>query len=858
MKHLLRRLHLTTPHGDGHTAAERTPGRPDSGRADQLPRLQHSEPGSQTSLASSGGSANHLSSLSRSNSFGANDFYDSEVPVFLKQEEEYQLELAKALSMSVAGDVAVRSDPAASIDDADVAAAKRESLGKPGTAAHRQAEALSYRYWSDNHLEYRDRVPDGFYDVFGEFLELVEYGAMPALPDLQRLKPVNGDSREVLLVDHSNDTALCKLEEIAVDMVVMLPNNATKAQSLAQLVSERCGGSFSAEPNLREKWFLDASREKQKCRSVVLHIGSIHYGLLRHRALLFKVLADAVGLPARVLRGEFYTGQEDGAMVIVQVEDGGEYVLDLLAEPGMLSILEHRRGLQKIRSPRLPSTALAAAGEVRRRQPLLPLRPDALARRSTPDGASTSAAASSSGSHSRQPTSPLHVVEVHDTGTDAGNDDDSSIAVPSTNGLLQDNKWPPGALDTLQPPPYDSNPSSPPLPNLRADANPTDQLSKVPSEPRLANWTSAVLDGPPLMRTVSESSAVEAVLSRVADANPQPAKPPAVENWPTAAAKDSTADADQGRPAPGLADGHAEQQEVSSSGGGSEGNGSVMRLSDLQLDVGEFEISFEDIRLGERIGIGSYGEVFKADWQGSEVAVKKFLDQDLSPERLAEFRTEVGIMRRLRHPNVVLFMGAITRPPNLAIVTEFLPRGSLFRLLHKTPTKLDDRKRMRMAYDVVKGMNYLHNCRPCIVHRDLKSPNLLVDKNWVVKVCDFGLSRLKHHTFLSTRSNAGTPEWMAPEVLRNEPSDEKADVYSFGVILWELMTLEQPWRDMNAMQVVGAVGFQHRRLPMPDVVDPVVSDIIQRCWHSDPAMRPSFSTLLKELKPLQRPPSANT
>ncbi|MQL88977.1 hypothetical protein Taro_021546, partial [Colocasia esculenta] len=132
-----------------------------------------------------------------------------------------------------------------------------------------------------------------------------------------------------------------------------------------------------------------------------------------------------------------------------------------------------------------------------------------------------------------------------------------------------------------------------------------------------------------------------------------------------------------------------------------------------------------------------------------------------------------------------------------------------------------------------RGMNYLHNCMPIIVHGDLKSPNLLVDKNWVVKVCDFGLSRMKHSTFLSSRSMAGTAEWMAPEVLRNEPSDEKCDVYSFGVILWELCTLQQPWEGMNPMQVVGAVGFQQRRLDIPDDMDPDITNIIMNCWQTD-------------------------
>ncbi|KAL6564966.1 copper transport protein ctr1 [Orobanche minor] len=157
-------------------------------------------------------------------------------------------------------------------------------------------------------------------------------------------------------------------------------------------------------------------------------------------------------------------------------------------------------------------------------------------------------------------------------------------------------------------------------------------------------------------------------------------------------------------------------------------------------------------------------------------------------------------MKRLRHPNIVLFMGAVTEPPNLSIVTEYLSRGSLYRLLHKPGAKeaLDERRRLSMAYDVAKGMNYLHKCNPPIV-RDLKSPNLLVDRKSTVKVCDFGLSRLKAKTFLPSKSAAGT--WMAPEVLRDEPSNENLDLYSFGVILWELTTLPQPWGNLNPAQV---------------------------------------------------------
>ncbi|KAJ1281014.1 hypothetical protein BS78_04G276100 [Paspalum vaginatum] len=287
-------------------------------------------------------------------------------------------------------------------------------------------------------------------------------------------------------------------------------------------------------------------------------------------------------------------------------------------------------------------------------------------------------------------------------------------------------------------------------------------------------------------------------------------------------------------------------------------SGTDSAKSDLALeDVAEFEMQWDEIAIGERIGLGSFGEVYRGEWHGTEVAVKKFLQQDISSDALEEFRQEVRIMKRLRHPNVVLFMGAITRVPNLSIVTEFLPRGSLFRLIHRPNNQLDERKRLRMALDVARGMNYLHNCSPVIVHRDLKSPNLLVDKNWVVKVCDFGLSRMKNNTFLSSRSTAGTAEWMAPEVLRNEPSDEKCDVFSYGVILWELCTLLQPWEGMNAMQVVGAVGFQNRRLDIPDNIDPAIAGIILQCWHTDPKLRPSFADIMATLKPLLKNLTSN-
>ncbi|KAM3735041.1 hypothetical protein ACB098_10G061500 [Castanea mollissima] len=277
-------------------------------------------------------------------------------------------------------------------------------------------------------------------------------------------------------------------------------------------------------------------------------------------------------------------------------------------------------------------------------------------------------------------------------------------------------------------------------------------------------------------------------------------------------------------------------------------NGSSSSKGDIESNsIVDCEIRWQDLHFGEEIGQGFYAVVYHGLWNGSDVAIKVYLGNEYSEGTLLDFKKEIDIMKRLRHPNVLLFMGAAYTQERLSIVTEFLPRGSLFKTLHKNNQALDIGRRLRMALDVARGMNYLHHRNPPIVHRDLKSSNLLVDKNWTVKVGDFGLSRLKDSTFITAKSGRGTPQWMAPEVLRNEPSNEKSDVFSFGVILWELMTESIPWNNLNALQVVGVVGFMNRRLDLPEDLDPQVATIIKDCWQSDPEQRPSFEAIIQRI-----------
>ncbi len=267
---------------------------------------------------------------------------------------------------------------------------------------------------------------------------------------------------------------------------------------------------------------------------------------------------------------------------------------------------------------------------------------------------------------------------------------------------------------------------------------------------------------------------------------------------------------------------------------------------------------FSSIVFGPRIGAGGFGEVYKCKWDSRMVAVKtlqKIEDED--PQAVfAEFMVEMKLMSKLQHANVVLFLGACVQTPRLAIILEFMAGGSLYRAIHRRrrnglgPFPL--LKSLWIAFGIAKGMTYLHGQYPVVIHRDLKSPNILLGTNVrEVKVTDFGLSRLRVNTFVNT-GPGGTPEWMAPELLRQDPFDEQSDVFSFGVILWELMMCEKPWKDDHPMQIVFKVGSRGEKLQPPPVEQciPEIREMIVKCFADVPKNRPTFAELSDALDAL--------
>lgn len=214
--------------------------------------------------------------------------------------------------------------------------------------------------------------------------------------------------------------------------------------------------------------------------------------------------------------------------------------------------------------------------------------------------------------------------------------------------------------------------------------------------------------------------------------------------------------------------------------------------------------------------------------------------------------TEIRHLRKLNHKNIVAFKGVCTTSPtssSYCIVMEYCPYGQLCQYLKKVEF-LYPTQAVEWSRQIASGMAYLH--KHMIIHRDLKSPNVLISKNSLLKISDFGTSRQLNDYHSTKMSFAGTVAWMAPEVIRNEPCSEKVDVWSFGVVLWELFTLEIPYRDFEQSTIIYGVGNSTLTLPLPATFPHGYRLLMQMCWKPKPRNRPSFFNILTHIEIAQR------
>ncbi|KAK6117820.1 hypothetical protein DH2020_048447 [Rehmannia glutinosa] len=675
-------------------------------------------------------------------------------------------------------------------------------------------DRLSYKrasqiLWSTGMLS--EPIPNGFYSVVPDKKLKELYEDIPALEELHALE-LEGLRADVILVDADKDRKLSMLKQLIVALVKGL-NTKTAAviKKIAGLVSD-----FYKRPNSElspKKAAQEETSHLTENRGVQL-LGQIRHGSCRPRAILFKVLADTVGLESRLVVGLPTEGASECVdshkhMSVLVVLNSVELLVDLMRFPGQLIPLSTKA---------IFMTHISAAGE-------------------------SDSAENDSCDSPMEPNSPLYGVSEQLDPESAEKEDgllyqrrlEASLnaAGPSLRNMMLRSNSVDRKLSLSHSEPniaatfwrrsrrkviaeQRTASSSPEHPSLRARGRSmlsgdnksfrdySDDLTTSRSEGASTSDTRRIRrrsmsmtpeigdDIVRAVRAMNESLKQNRLLREQGESGSYSFGSNDQHN--AGQSKDSSQKAMSLPSSP-----HEFRSQTPERSGTPGVNEELVSTWNRVLDspmfqnkpllpFEEWNIDFSELTVGTRVGIGEhypslttnidkaedfksgkeenevaqwprwfFGEVFRGIWNGTEVAIKVFLEQDLTAENMEDFCNEISILR---------------------------------------------------------GLMCIHRMK--IIHRDLKSANCLVNKHWTVKICDFGLSRIMTHTPMKDTSSAGTPEWMAPELIRNEPFTEKCDIFSLGVIMWELSTLNRPWDRIPPERVVYAVANEGSRLEIPE------------------------------------------
>ncbi|WCJ21582.1 Protein kinase superfamily protein [Euphorbia peplus] len=293
----------------------------------------------------------------------------------------------------------------------------------------------------------------------------------------------------------------------------------------------------------------------------------------------------------------------------------------------------------------------------------------------------------------------------------------------------------------------------------------------------------------------------------------------------------------------------------------------------VQTKREEWEIDLSKLELRYLIAQGTYGTVYRGNYDNQDVAVKIFnwgedgiaTAAEIASVR-ASFQQEVAVWHKLSHPNVTKFVGASMGTSNLkmpsdprnenydshpskacCVVLEYLPGGTLKKFLIRNRRKKVALKTViQLALDLARGLSYLHSEK--IVHRDVKTENMLLDSNRTLKIADFGVARVEAQNPRDMTGETGTLGYMAPEVLNGNPYNRKCDVYSFGICLWEIYCCDMPYPDLSFAEVSSQVVRQNLRPEIPRCCPHALANIMRKCWDANLEKRPEMDEVVKLLE----------
>lgn len=748
------------------------------------------------------------------------------------------------------------------------------------------SQTASQFFWRTGMLS--DPIPNGFYSVIPEKRLKEVFGNIPTMDELYALA---GEHRaDVILVDAEKDKKLSWLKQLIMTLVKGLKSNpAAMIKKIAGLVSDfykRQNSELSpAKAALEETSFLSDYRGVQL-------LGQIKHGSSRPRAILFKVLADAVGLKSRLVVGLPTDGAMECAdsykhMSVIVVLNSVELLVDLMRSPGQL-IPRSTKGLfmthflaagesdsaenDSCDSPLEPDSPLYGFSE--RVDPESTQKDEGLQYQRKIEGSSnvpglwnirlqsaTFIDRKLSLSHSDPNIASTYLRRsrkkvIAEQRTASSSPEHPSFRARGRSMLGGDKKTFRDYPDDMATSSYRSDGAST-LENRRIRRRSISitpeigddivravrTMNEMLKQNRLLGVQGEIR---PFSYDSNDRNSSSDLKGNVSDFCLDSRGPSGMSHKAVSLPTSPHEFRSQNSERSGHVESYVDNDEMVSMW--NKVLESPMFMNKPLLPFKEWHIEYSEIAVGTRVGIGFFGEVFRGIWNGTDVAIKVFLEQDLNAENMEDFCNEISILSRVRHPNVILFLGACTKPPRLSMVTEYMERGSLYHLIHLSGQKkqLSWRRRLKMLRDICRGLMCIHRMK--IVHRDIKSANCLVNKHWTVKICDFGLSRMMTDANLRDASSAGTPEWMAPELIRNEPFTEKCDIFSLGVIMWELCTLNRPWEGIPSERVIYAVAHEGSRLDIPEGP---LGRLITDCW-SEPDERPSCEEILSRLDILSR------
>jgi len=268
------------------------------------------------------------------------------------------------------------------------------------------------------------------------------------------------------------------------------------------------------------------------------------------------------------------------------------------------------------------------------------------------------------------------------------------------------------------------------------------------------------------------------------------------------------------------------------------------------------KIPYSHLTLLESLGSGEFGQVFRGYYRGMEVAIKQlYWDNSIQGDTVVQdLEREIESFRHLSHKRLVKFIGACLELPHLCLVTEYVAAGSLHHLLHVRRIPLPVSHGMNMCLQIADAVQYLHSQNPVVVHRDLKSLNVVLDLQLNVKICDFGLTESMERTHITKKNNGGSPRYMAPELFDDKSKiTEKIDIWAMACIFIEIFGGPLPYEGCNNLADLTRAILVDRRAPfVPHHLAPPLAQLVRAMLDFDHRKRPTSLQVMDELKQIKR------